>query len=92
MRTKGIGPNNLGAPKGVGKMMDSPAKSVKIVTKDKKDQIAVTNGQLRREHQRSSFKAAIDLKRGKVDDIKTGVEIRKRGYNTSLGRPKINIK
>ena len=26
MRTKGIGPNNLGAPKGVGKMMDSPAK------------------------------------------------------------------
>ena len=28
----------------------------------------------------------------KVDDIKTGVEIRKRGYNTSLGRPKINIK
>ena len=26
MRTKGIGPNNLGAPKGVGKMMGSPAK------------------------------------------------------------------
>jgi hypothetical protein len=26
MRTKGIGPNNLGAPKGVGKMMKSPAK------------------------------------------------------------------
>jgi len=28
MRTKGIGPNNLGAPKGVGKMMGSPAKQV----------------------------------------------------------------
>ena len=28
MRTKGIGPNNLGAPKGVGKMMKSPAKQV----------------------------------------------------------------
>ena len=26
MRTKGIGPNNLGAPKGVGKMMKSPTK------------------------------------------------------------------
>jgi hypothetical protein len=26
MKTKGIGPNNLGAPKGVGKMMYSPAK------------------------------------------------------------------
>ena len=26
MRTKGIGPNNLGAPKGVGKMIKSPAK------------------------------------------------------------------
>jgi hypothetical protein len=25
---KGIGPNNLGAPKGVGKMMGSPAKQV----------------------------------------------------------------
>jgi len=29
MRTKGIGPNNLGAPKGVGKMMKSPAKQAK---------------------------------------------------------------
>ena len=26
MKMKGIGPNNLGAPKGVGKMMYSPAK------------------------------------------------------------------
>ena len=26
MKTKGIGPNNLGAPKSVGKMMYSPAK------------------------------------------------------------------
>jgi ribosomal protein L21E len=72
--------------------MKSPAKSVKIVTKDKKDQIAVTNDQLRRKHTRSSFKAAEELKRGKVNDIKDGVELRKRGYNTSLGRPKINIK
>ena len=89
---KGIGPNGLGAPKGVGKMMKSPAKSVEIVTKDKKDQIAVTNDQLRRKHRSSSFKAAEELKRGKVNDIKDGVELRKEGYNTSLGRPKINIK
>ena len=72
--------------------MKSPAKSVEIVTKDKKDQIAVTNDQLRRKHRRSSFKAAEELKRGKVNDIKDGVELRKRGYNTSHGRPKINIK
>ena len=72
--------------------MKSPAKSVEIVTKDKKDQIAVTNDQLRRKHRSSSFKAAEELKRGKVNDIKDGVELRKRGYNTSLGRPKINIK
>ena len=72
--------------------MKSPAKSVEIVTKDKKDQIAVTNDQLRRKHRRSSFKAAEELKRGKVNDIKDGVELRKGGYNTSLGRPKINIK
>ena len=26
MKTKGIGPNNLGAPKGIGKIMISPAK------------------------------------------------------------------
>ena len=31
---KGIGPNNLGAPKGVGKMMDSPAKQAKKVNTD----------------------------------------------------------
>ena len=29
MRTKGIGPNNLGAPKSAGKMMNSPAKQAK---------------------------------------------------------------
>ena len=88
---KGIGPQGLGSP---AKMYGakSPAKSVEIVYKNKKDQVAATNEKLKKEQKRSSSKAAQKMKQGKAQDIKDGAELRKRGYNTSLGRPKINIK
>ena len=89
---KGIGPQGLGVSKSPAKMYNSPAKSVEIVYKNKKDQVDATNEKLKKTQERSSSKAAQEMKQGKVQDIKDGVELRKRGYNTSLGRPKVNIK
>jgi len=60
---KGIGPNNLGAPKGVGKMMKSPAKQV---SQKEMDYIVAENAEkdikrAKREEKEDSYAASREV-------------------------------
>ena len=77
MKTKGIGPNNLGAPKGVGKMMISPAKK-DPPSKKEMDYIVAEN-------------AKKDKKRASKNDRLDGINASKSLKNDMLPRTDANF-
>ena len=72
---KGIGPNNLGAPKGVGKMMKSPAKQT---SQKEMDYIVAEN-------------AKKDKKRASKNDRLDGINASKSLKNDMLPRTDANF-
>ena len=91
MRTKGIGPNNLGAPKGVGKMMKSPTKQTKQTeyTRDENrvgDRVALEGFKklLKEEYgeQASGSNVPSETRQSIMADLKTAKISEMRAFNT----------